>query len=229
MQLHKYFLLLIFVCVSITAIAQSNDEAPKWLTYHFSKKVSLQTAMIEVNNKPATYADLLKIPDSSILKVEVYSKKAAQQIVDKDDAKNGLVLVTLHKKHFPYYSGKKDSAIFIIDDNGDTIHCKNAVPATLDGDTTNIAWGHFLERNLNAQTPADNSAPAGLYNVDFTFLVNKDGSVSEVNVLEDPGYGTAAEVKRLMAKSPLWDPAKCNDTIIGYRQKERITFAVSEE
>jgi hypothetical protein len=125
----------------------------------FSNKVSLQTAMIQVNNKTATYNDLLKIADTSVLKVEVYSKKAAQDIVGKDEGRNGLVQVTLHKKHFPYPRVTKDSVVFIIE-NGDTIQCKNIHASLLDGDTTNNAWIHFLQRSLKAQVPADNGAPA---------------------------------------------------------------------
>jgi hypothetical protein len=138
------------------------------------------------------------------------------------------VVVTLHKKHFPFYAGKKDSAVFIVE-NGDTIYCRQAKPAMIDGDTTNAPWVHFLERSLNSAVPADNGAPAGLYNVDIRFLVNKDGTVSDIDVLEDPGYGTAAEVKRLMSKSPTWMPAMCDDTPVKYRQRERISFHVSEE
>ena len=227
MQLLKPFLLIALICVSARLMAQEN-KPPRWLSMPFSSKVSLQTAFIKIDNKDATYSDLLKVQDSGILKVEVYSKKEAQQFVDKEEAKNGLVLVTLHKKHLPRYDGKKDSAVFIIE-SGDTIYCGHAQAAMIDGDTTNMSWLHFLERSLNSQAPADNGAPAGLYNVDITFQVNKDGTVSDVNVIEDPGYGTGAEVKRLMNKSLLWTPAMCDDRPVIYRQRERISFHVSEE
>ena len=225
MELLKQLFIVMLVCTSIKLPAQ--DNAPKWLNMQFSKKVSLQTALIEINNRQATYNDLFKIPDSNILKVEVYSKKAAQEFVDKDEAKSGLVLVTLHKKHFPAASVKKDSIVFIVE-NGDTIYCKHAQPAML-GDTTNAQWIQFLQHSLKAQVPADNGAPAGLYNVDIMFLVNKDGTVSNVEVLEDPGYATAAEVKRLMSQSPVWTPAMCDERAVVYRQRERITFFVSEQ
>ena len=221
MQLLKPFLL----AALILAVINSSAQQPKWLSYEFSKKVSLQTALIKIDNKPATYNDILKIADSSLLKVEVYSKKAAQQFVDKDEAKNGLVLVTLRKKSFiGTYTPKKDSIVYIINDNGDTVFCKTAIEATINGDTTHKEWGRFLERSLNPQVPADNGAPPGLYNVDVVFTVNKDGTVSDIDVPEDPGYGTAAEVKRLMNKSLPWNPAMCNDEAVKYREKERIVF-----
>lgn len=227
MKLLKLSLFAILLCACVKTNAQ-NDTTPKWLMYQYAKKISFQTALLEVNNKQVAYNDLLKIPDSSVLKVEVYAKKAAQDIIGKDEGKNGLVMVTLHKKHFPYPTAAKTDTAYIIDDKGNKIFCKKAIPAML-GDTTNAAWIQFLQHSLKAQTPADNSSPAGLYNVDITFLVNKDGTVTDMEVLEDPGYGTAAEVRRLMATSPLWAPAMCDDTKVVFRQKERITFFVSEE
>jgi len=133
-------LVIVFTVICIKPSAQ-----PKWLSYQFSNKVSLQTALIKINNKPASYDDLIKIADSSLLKVEVYSKKRALEFVDKNEAKNGLVLVTMRKK---VINGdkppKQDSVIYIINDNGDTIICKTAIPATINGDTSNVEWVHFL-------------------------------------------------------------------------------------
>src|SRR5215831_1035593 len=68
-------------------------------------------------------------------------------------------------------------------------------------------WNKYLERNLNAQTPADNGAPPGKYTVTVSFLVSKDGSISEVTALNDPGYGCAAEAVRVIKKGPKWNPA----------------------
>src|SRR4029077_16714595 len=100
--------------------------------------------------------------------------------------------------------------------------------ATLGGDTTHKGWLDFLMKNLNPQTPADNSSPPGIYNVDFTFVVNKDGTVTDVKIFEDPGYGCGAEVKRLMKQSPVWVNGVCESEAINYKMKQRITFMVSE-
>ncbi len=227
MKLLKHLLFALTVCACLQLNAQDN-AAPKWVSMQFSKKVSLQTAMIQVNNKTVTYADLLKIPDTSVLKVEVYSKKAALQFVDKDEARNGLVQVTLHKKHFPYPVVTNDSGMYIIQNN-DTIYCSHIKPALLDDDTTNTSWIHFLQRYLKPQVAANNGAPPGVYFVDMIFLINQDGSISEVSILEDPGYGTAAEVKRLMSNSPDWSSAMCDDIPVRYRERQRITFFINEQ
>ncbi len=91
------------------------------------------------------------------------------------------------------------------------------------------AWKRFLERNLEADIPLNNGAPAGTYSVVVSFLVDKEGNVSEVKALNDPGYGTAAEAIRAIQSGPRWIPALQNGRNVIYRQKQIITFRVEEE
>ncbi|MBN9298865.1 MAG: energy transducer TonB [Filimonas sp.] len=90
-------------------------------------------------------------------------------------------------------------------------------------------WRKFLERNLNRNTPVDNGAPSGKYTVIVSFLVDKDGNISEVKAENDPGYGTAAEAVRVIKRGPKWIPAVQNGRNVIYRQKQGITFVVEEE
>jgi len=91
------------------------------------------------------------------------------------------------------------------------------------------AWQKYLERNLNSNVPVDNGAPPGNYTVIVSFLVDKSGNISEVQSLNDPGYGTAAEAVRVIKKGPAWTPAVQNGRNVIYRQKQSITFQVSEQ
>ena len=91
------------------------------------------------------------------------------------------------------------------------------------------AWGKYLERNLNRDLPSENGAPAGKYTVVVSFIVSKTGAISEVTAENDPGYGTKAEAIRVITKGPPWKPANQNGRSVIYRQKQSITFVVSEE
>ena len=90
------------------------------------------------------------------------------------------------------------------------------------------AWRRFLERNLKAETPLDNGAPAGTYSVVVSFLVDKEGNISEVKALTDPGYGIAAEAVRTIQRGPKWIPTLQNGRNVIYRQKQLITFQVQD-
>ena len=91
------------------------------------------------------------------------------------------------------------------------------------------AWTKYLERNLNRDVPNDNGAPPGKYTVIVSFIVSKDGSISDVTAESDPGYGTKAEAIKVIQKGPKWKPAVQNGRNVIYRHKQSITFVVSED
>ena len=90
-------------------------------------------------------------------------------------------------------------------------------------------WTKFLEKNLNRDLPVNNGAPAGMYTVVVSFVVNKEGAISDVQAENDPGYGTGAEAVRAIKKGPNWIPAEQNGRKVVYRQRQTISFRVSEE
>lgn len=47
-----------------------------------------------------------------------------------------------------------------------------------------------------------------------TFIIEKDGSLSDIKILRDLGYGTGAEAIRVLKKSPKWTPGKQNDKVV---------------
>ena len=86
-----------------------------------------------------------------------------------------------------------------------------------------------MERNLDSDLPVSNGAPAGKYTVVVSFLVDKNGVISDVVAENDPGYGTKAEAVRVITKGPNWKPAIQNGNKVIYRHKQSISFMVSEE
>lgn len=90
------------------------------------------------------------------------------------------------------------------------------------------AWQRFLERTLDTNIPVDNGAPEGTYTVMISFLVDKEGNVSDIEALNDPGYGTKEEAMKAIRKSKQWIPALQNGNHVSYRQKQSITFIVGD-
>lgn len=90
-------------------------------------------------------------------------------------------------------------------------------------------WTRYLERNLNRDIPIENGAPPSQYTVIVTFIVDKDGKVSDVKAENDPGYGTKEEAIRVIKKGPNWIPANQNGKLVVYRHKQAITFRVTEQ
>lgn len=69
----------------------------------------------------------------------------------------------------------------------------------------------------NYQAPEEEGLKGKVY---VTFVVEKDGSLTDIRVLRDIGYGTGKEAIRVLNKSPKWTPGEQNG------KKVRCTFSL---
>lgn len=135
---------------------------------------------------------------------------------------------------------KDDGNIVVVEDKGtqqvevkkdeedyDKVFTKVEQPAEFPGGLKE--WTKYLQRNLNSNRPSEEGAPAGNYTVRVQFIVDKDGNISNVSALNDPGYGTAEEAIRVIKKGPKWTPAVQNGRKVIYQAVQGITFQVTEE
>jgi len=91
------------------------------------------------------------------------------------------------------------------------------------------AWATYLSSNLKSNVAAKHKAPPGRYTVTVSFNVDKNGKVTEVQALSNPGYGTAEEAMRVVQNSPTWNPAIQNNKPVIFRQRQNIVFEVTEK
>jgi hypothetical protein len=110
-----------------------------------------------------------------------------------------------------------DSQIF------QNVEVEASYPDGMDG------WRKFLEKNLKPTTPVDNGAPVGIYRVIVQFIVDKNGSVSDVKALTNFGWGMENEVVRLIKRSGKWTPAIQNGRPVNAYRKQPVTFQVEED
>jgi len=66
----------------------------------------------------------------------------------------------------------------------------------------------------NMKMPDVESASDIVLKVYVSFVIEKDGSVSDIKVLRDPGYGLGNEAKRVVALSEKWTPGKQNGKVV---------------
>jgi len=94
------------------------------------------------------------------------------------------------------------------------------------------AWTKYLERSLDASVATNNGAPPGRYVVKVTFIVDKNGNISDVTGSPESGgndYGTVEEAIRVIKKGPKWTPGIQNGRQVKSYRSQKITFQVSEE
>lgn len=98
-------------------------------------------------------------------------------------------------------------------------------PAEFQGGTA--MWSKYLQRNLNTAVANKNGAPSGKYSVYLSFVVEKDGTISNIIAEENPGYGTKEEAIRVITKGPKWLPAIQYNQPARFSYQQAITFVVA--
>ncbi len=90
-------------------------------------------------------------------------------------------------------------------------------------------WKRFLESNLDASVPLDHRAPAGRYSVVIRFVVDIDGTISDIEPLTRHGYGLEEEAIRVIRRSKKWEPARLHGSAVKAFKKQVVVFDVVEE
>ena len=91
------------------------------------------------------------------------------------------------------------------------------------------ALAKYLEQNLNHKLPQERGGPEGKYTVVLSFLVEEDGTISNVEARNDPGYGTAEEAIRVIKNGPNWIPSERDGIKGNYLKRLSIVFTVSNK
>jgi protein TonB len=148
-------------------------------------------------------------------------KEAKIDVVDQEGIKDeGLATPTQIDEGKQIVEEKKEE-----DEN--KIFDKVEIDAAFPGG--DAAWRRYLERNLNAQVPADNGASEGTYTVMVQFIVDKEGNISDVRGLTSHGYGMEEEAIKVIRKGPKWTPAIQNGRQVKAYRRQPITFVVQSE
>ena len=92
-------------------------------------------------------------------------------------------------------------------------------------------WRRHLEKHL--QSPIEKAAKKGMksgyYTVMVRFLVEKDGSITDVRALNDPGYGLAEASEKVLKSGPRWKPGEHNGKKVRSYYTQPLTFVISDK
>jgi len=84
------------------------------------------------------------------------------------------------------------------------------------------AFTKYMERNLRYPSRAQEDGIQG--KVFLSFVVEKDGSITDVKVLRGIGFGCDEEAMKVIKKSPLWKPGKNKGIPVRVRYNMPINF-----
>ena len=213
----------------------SNDSADKQWKQYLQKTISVPERFIDMTGNGSCQVIVSFTADKEGKTSDIYLKHSCEWSADNEVFKaimNGTVLKVADERENNVDNSLQDTVIFYssvgipYDTAKKKVFVGTQIEAKFSGGAK--AWNYFIEKNLNAQVPWENGAPPGEYHVIVSFVVEKDGTVGEVKALNDPGYGTAEEAIRVFKKSPKWIPAIQDGLPVRYRQKQAMTFYVSQ-
>jgi protein TonB len=88
------------------------------------------------------------------------------------------------------------------------------------------AWARFLSKNLRYPVQASGEGVSG--RVYMSFIVEKDGRITDIQVMKAAGYGFDEEAKRVLKLAPQWKPGIQNGRAVRVRYTIPINFTISE-
>lgn len=107
-----------------------------------------------------------------------------------------------------------------------TIYGKSGVDVMPEPDGGAAGWTKFLERNLRYPVAASDAGKSG--KVWVSFIVEKDGQISNVLVDRGAGYGMDEEALRVLKLSKKWKPGMQNGQPVRVKYTLPLNFVLTE-
>ena len=244
--MHKKFLVVIVAIVfAIPAIAQS-DTTTKYLNKNGRETTpDSAVSVMKIFKQSGMWRGMEYYSKTNVLKSEGdYNEASLQTAVGgvnyyKEDGKldytidyadgKAMSKTYFHKngerKSYTVYSDKGIETQMGWDENGKEL--KNFIverQAQFKGGEE--AWKRYLQKNLNETIPEALGLPAGNYEVQVQFTLNKDGVPTNIKALSVPPKCKACgtEALRVMKESPAWETAILNNEPVFYETVKTISF-----
>lgn len=109
--------------------------------------------------------------------------------------------------------------------NGNEIYTMGGIESYPEFPGGMAAWAKFIQKNLRYPYAAQESGAQG--KVYLNFVVEKDGSITDVNVVKGIGYGCDEEAVRVIKKSPKWKAGLQNNSPVRVRYSMPIGYVLS--
>lgn len=99
-----------------------------------------------------------------------------------------------------------------------------------DAEVDLTVWKKYLENNLEPDSLAMDSIPAGSYKISVRMIIDREGRVSVAGIVDDPGFSLGQRLKKIIEDYPgRWKPAEQNGREVKNYRIHPVIFVVEEE
>ena len=180
--------------------------------------------------------DLSQLDPNTISEVNVLKSQSAV-VKYGDAARNGVIEIITKDKKLPVTEYRKtpntqvpDTISWATDmkkgEGTQKVFVKLEEEAAFPGGAE--GWRTYLRANLNANMPVDEGWKPGKYVLIMKFIVNQDGTVSNVVAENHARSKTAEMCVNFIKNGPKWIPGKQNGYAVASYRKQPITFVISD-
>ena len=196
----------------ITEILEESNQQTE-----YSDEVEAALARLEKENPGEKYAvvETKFENEESIKKLNSYDPDQIAQIFVNKDGEDKSVVMIINQS-----SALFDKSIEIQEQEEHDVFTIVETPATFVGGKRALAT--YLQENMRYPKQARNLGVEGKVTVQF--IVETDGSISNVEVLKGIGAGCDAEAKRVVKNSPLWKPGTQQGTAVRHKMVLNLSF-----
>jgi len=209
----------------IIMLQKNKSQRIKLIKYGLSAPLFVLMLVLSsatVNNSKAV--KIINLKAEQVLATPAITSTVTNKPEDLSNQKPAYpVIITNLKDQTAKKTGTIDLMDSVVKDNSQVfaaVEQSPSFPGGLD------AFYKFLARNT--VYPAEMRANNIQGKVIVTFVVEKDGSLSNVRALRGPGYGANEEAVRVVSLSPKWTPGNQNGRTVRVQFTTSIMFSLSD-
>lgn len=203
-------------------------EIPEIKSSIEEEKPSVEESIAEERSAPASRLDVERFVDVEITEASAVTEEMAKQ--------ENLIDVVIGSETL---KGKEEGTILIKEKPGTKLGGNENENGKGSGDMENEIYKFTTENALPVEGLAIFSknfvskfrelhVPSSVSKVQviLTFVVEKDGSITDIKVMRDPGYGAGKEAVRVLQTMPKWKPARQDNKTVRSQFTLPITIQV---
>ena len=219
---------------TIEVKADTVSTAP--VSIHVEMKDGLENPLVVIDGKRSTIADLQKLDPQTIDNVSVLKDKASLEVFG-EDGMNGVIIVTTKDAAREALTMTLQPASSTATSDDVEVVVVDMYPETHDSEAFDVvekmpeypggieAFMKFLSENVRYPEAASKAGIQGRVLVNF--IVEKDGSISNIHVIQNVNEYLDAEAVRVVGAMPKWTPGMQEGKAVRVKYAVPISFRLN--